>query len=194
MTAPVFVKSFPNPELPEKEIMRYARYGGDTLPDMARDCIAGLPRTLTGRAAYAVYPINKTNAGLSLGFAVVRSNALEKNLEGCGKIVLFCATAGVEFDRLIQKYERISPAKALWYQSIGATFVESVCDAFCETIRAEFGETKPRFSPGYGDLPLTLQKDIFAALQPEKHLGVTLGENLFMTPTKSVTAILGIRE
>ena len=50
---------------------------------------------------------------------------------------------------------------------------------------------RPRFSPGYGDLPLAMQREIFAALPLEKALGLTLGENLLMTPTKTVTAIAG---
>ena len=65
-------------------------------------------------------------------------------------------------------------------------------------LKKEFAKQKkflrPRFSPGYGDFSLEHQKDIFRILNLEKNLGITLTENLFMVPTKSVTAICAISE
>ena len=192
MTGP-FVKTYRCPALDEKEILRYAGSRENALPPEARACLDALPADTAGRVVFAIYDIKRTEEALDLGFTATKSEKLRINLEGCTRIVLFAATAGVAFDRLIRKYERISPARALWYQSIGSAYVESVCDAFCGDIKAEYGETRPRFSPGYGDLPITVQTDVFAALQPQKYIGVTLGDNLFMTPTKSVTAIIGIK-
>ena len=191
MTGP-YVKTYASPVLPEREILRYAGCRGNELPPEAKECIASLPDDAAGRVVFAIYDITETHEGLDLGFSKTDSAALIKNLCGCGRIVLFCATAGIEFDRLLKKYERFSPARALWYQAIGAAFAEAVCDAFCADLEREFGAVRPRFSPGYGDLPLTLQKEVFAALGPERRIGVTLNDNLFMTPSKSVTAIVGI--
>ena len=52
--------------------------------------------------------------------------------------------------------------------------------------------TRPRFSPGYGDLPINMQKDIFAALDCPRKIGLSLNESLLMSPSKSVTAIIGV--
>ena len=49
-----------------------------------------------------------------------------------------------------------------------------------------------RFSAGYGDVPLELQRDIFALLDCPRRIGLTLNESLLMSPSKSVTAIVGI--
>ena len=51
----------------------------------------------------------------------------------------------------------------------------------------------PRFSAGYGDLPLELQADIFNLLKPEKQMGVFLSESFIMSPTKSVTAFVALK-
>ena len=51
---------------------------------------------------------------------------------------------------------------------------------------------KPRFSAGYGDLPLTVQREIFSQLNPDRKIGLTLNESLLMSPSKSVTAFAGI--
>ena len=50
-----------------------------------------------------------------------------------------------------------------------------------------------RFSAGYGDLPLELQEKIFEILKPEKQMGVFLSESFIMSPSKSVTAFVGLK-
>ena len=105
---------------------------------------------------------------------------------------MFCATIGLDIDRLIAKYGVVSPAKALVFQAIGAERIESLCELFCEEMGAEYGNLKPRFSPGYGDLDLAFQSAIFGALECPKKIGVTLTDTLLMTPSKSVTAVMGI--
>ena len=51
-----------------------------------------------------------------------------------------------------------------------------------------------RYSPGYGDLPLETQTAVFKALDCERTIGVTLTESLLMRPSKSVTAVIGMKE
>ena len=99
-----------------------------------------------------------------------------------------------EFDRLIKKYSISSPVRAVVFQAIGSERVESLCDVFCADVEKKIGKKcRPRFSPGYGDLPLEFQKTVFSCLEPSR-IGVSLSGELFMTPSKSVTAIIGIQK
>ena len=108
----------------------------------------------------------------------------------------FAATIGIAIDRLISKYNHISPVKALFMQAIGAERIEALCNLFNSEIRdeavAKGGTTRPRFSPGYGDLPLEVQKEFVILLDCSRRLGVTLNESLLMSPSKSVTAVIGV--
>ena len=118
---------------------------------------------------------------------------LSKNLKDCSSVIVFAATIGVEIDRLIAKYGRISPSKALVIQAIGAERIEALCDEFCSDIANEKKmRLTPRFSPGYGDLPLNIQKNIFDVLDCSKRIGLTLNDSLIMSPSKSVTAFVGV--
>ena len=49
-------------------------------------------------------------------------------------------------------------------------------------------------APGYGDMPLSYQPEILKALNADYTLGITLNNSLLMTPMKSITAIMGIKE
>lgn len=176
-------------EFNKKEISRYA----GNLQDEAllAECISEVSDKLVYNVCYQKFPFEKQCETLNLGFAQVNSADLAKNLDGCDGILLFAATVGVELDRLIMKYCKISPVKALIFQAIGAERIEKLCDQFCKDMAKE-ENIKPRFSPGYGDLPLDLQKEIFAALDCGKNIGLTLNDSMLMSPTKSVTAIVGI--
>ena len=79
-------------------------------------------------------------------------------------------------------------------QALGAERIEALCDSFCDFLAAEYAPltVRQRFSPGYGDLPLQNQRAFFDALQCHREIGLYLNESLLMSPTKSVTAIVGI--
>ncbi len=190
---PVRTISIEEPKFNIKEIKRYSHYGeaDDSLLDSCLEELKGI----TYRVSYAEFDITEKDGGLDLEFAFTDSKNLQTNLKNCEKIILFAATVGFAPDRLIEKYNRISPAKALMFQAIGSERAESLCDAFNEMIRAEYDakgyKLHPRFSPGYGDLPITMQRDIMRVLDCRKNLGIILNENCLMMPSKSVTAIIG---
>ncbi len=178
-----------------KEILRYAGVSGK-LPEIdgvMEECIEEVSDKLTYKVCYTEFDITQKDGITDLGFMKTESKDLAKNLVGCRKIVVFAATVGLELDRLIAKYGRISPVKALMFQAIGAERIETLCDVFTEDILSD-EDVKPRFSAGYGDFPLEAQENIFAVLQPARRIGLSLNESLLMSPSKSVTAIIGIKQ
>ena len=197
----IYTKAYPAPRVDEKEILRYAGIAKNkTPPDellrILRECLAEIEGGLSFRACYCELPIIREGDVLDLGFIRTESQALKKNLADCDAIILFAVTVGITPDRLIAKYSRLSPTKALLFQAIGAERVEALCEALCSDLAQQYKRKgcslRPRFSAGFADLPLAVQRDIFNTLSPEKRIGVTLGKNMLMSPTKSVTALIGI--
>ncbi len=194
----VYTKFYGPAPVDTVEIMRYAgmRPDADELYSLLSECLEEAEGKFVQRICFAEFPVKEIDGGLDLGFTETRSSDLMKNLRGCGSIVLFAGTVGMEIDRLIARYAKISPAKALMFQAIGGERIESLCDVFnadvTEKIRMEGMSTRPRFSPGYGDFPLMVQKDIFRALDCPRKIGVTLNDSLLMSPSKSVTALIGV--
>lgn len=186
----VLLKSFAAPPLDTREIFRYARCAapGEAEEALLAQVRAEAEEKLTYRVCWRELDVCRSGELCTLGGVSVESQSLASALSGCGKAIVFAATIGLELDRLLVKYNRISSAKALFLQALGAERVEALCDAFC----AEFARAKPRFSPGYGDLPLAFQREVFALLDCERKLGLTLNESLLMSPSKSVTAIMGL--
>ena len=191
-------ESFSAPAWNRGEIARYARadVNDARIAALIEDCIRESEPVLDYRVCYTVEPIQRPGAVLSFGGITTQSSVIAKAVNGCERLVLFAATVGAPFDRLIAKYSRLEPSKALILQALGAERIESLCDAFCErmneALQPEGKTLRTRVSPGYGDIPLTMQRDIFRILDCERKIGLTLNESLMMSPSKSVTAVAGI--
>ena len=183
----------------EKEILSYAM-----LPSFApkpeelplQECLKAAKGAAKCRAVWRRYPVILDGDMLDLGFAKTDSRDLKQHLEGCGEILLFACTAGAETDRRIARAKLLSPARGLLMHAIGAQQVEGGCDRLCGQLAEQFPDKQltDRFSPGYGDLPLEMQKDVMTALDCGRTVGITLTDSLLMTPSKSVTAIIGMKE
>lgn len=200
MESRIFFKTYGEPAFDKAQILRYmgCRTANEEISKLIDSCVdecRGIDTYRVCAKEFSVYAV--PNGELDLGFCRVRSASLSKHLEGCDKIVLFAATVGLGIDRSITKYSRLSPSRALCIQAIGAERIEALCDTFCNEMSGTYAsqgyEVLPRFSPGYGDLALETQKNIFAALECEINIGVTLNQSLLMSPSKSVTAIIGLR-
>ena len=126
------------------------------------------------------------------------SSDLKTNLAGCERVILFAATIGSGIDRFIRRYEKTELDTALFLQGFGAERAESLANAFNADVKnaaKEIGcKTNPRFSPGFGDLPLSVQPDFLNLLDAGRRMGITLSETFLMSPSKSVTAIIGIKK
>ncbi|MBQ8859500.1 MAG: Vitamin B12 dependent methionine synthase activation subunit [Clostridia bacterium] len=198
MVNTVFTRTYCAPDFDKKEILRYAGVCGEPceLEEILEGCVEEIKTKLVYKVCYREFPLTRFDGRLDLGFIKTASVGLTKNLAGCESIVLFAATVGMEIDRQIARYATLSPTKALLFQAIGAERIEGLCDAFCRDIaeeKAKIGfKTRPRFSAGYGDFPLEAQKEIFAVLDCPRKIGLTLNQCLLMSPSKSVTAIIGV--
>ena len=187
----VLVKRY---EAPPFCVMDALRYAGccEAEPSSAallETCRAELWEQLQYAVCYCELPLTVRGDVCDFGDFSLISADLARYFGDCRRAVLFAATVGVVPDRLIAKYSRVAPAKALMLQAIGAERIEALCDAFCN----EWAALPSRFSPGYGDLPLEAQREVFRVLRPERAIGVCLNESLLMSPSKSVTAFLGIK-
>lgn len=192
LTYPVYTKTYTAPPINRREIFRYLG-ARDDVPEVSAlvdECIAEAQGALSYKVCFCEVDVLREGNALILGTVKTSSSALGKNLSGCERAVIFAATVGVSLDRLIARYSAGAPSKAVVLDAIGAERIEALCDEFSTDISSEC-ETRPRFSPGYGDFALEAQRDIFALLDCPRKIGLALNESLLMSPSKSVTAIIG---
>lgn len=194
----VNIRSYRLGDPDRNEIARYAGSKNVALVPQLNECINKCKDILQYKVCYGIYDACIDEQESDLGFCKVRSKDIGEWMKNCGKILLFAATIGIGIDRLIHLYSSVSPSKAVIYQAIGAERIEALCDTFCSEIGSEMSDkgisVTERYSPGYGDLEISVQKDIFRTLECTKNIGVTLTDSCLMIPSKSVTAIIGLKQ
>lgn len=189
-------------DIDRKELYRYLGYGR-TIPDErtrqeAKDCLSELMSAARPRFFCREYSLSfHPDFRMDFSCFTVRSESLWKNLSGCEAVLLFAATLGIGVDLLLRRYSHIRMSRAVILQAAGTAAIEAYCDQENHRLKEEYKsrgfDLRPRFSPGYGDLPLSIQPELLKALEGEKYVGITLTDSLAMMPSKSVTAIVGIK-
>ena len=185
-------KEFSAPPIDRQEILRYAlcRQADAATEDLLDRCLEAALPVLSYRVCWMEVPVSVAGNTCDFGDFTLTSRRLSKHLATCSRAVIFAATLGVELDRLIAKSSRLSPAMGLMMQAVGTERIEALCDDFCN----ELQNAAPRFSPGYGDLKLSSQRVLFDRLDCARQIGLTLNDSLIMSPSKSVTAIVGLSD
>ena len=192
-------------DIPVKEVQRYMGYHGiaDIAPEMQVLIDKAIDRLSTQshpRIVSKEYLIDVSEKSVVIHTEnedlTLESESLARNLKGCSGAILLAATIGPSCDMLVRRASVTSAAEASVYQAAGAAAIEAYCDLINEKIKNEYESkglfARPRFSPGYGDLSLSHQKDWFRLLDITKNTGIELTDSLLMVPTKSVTAVIGL--
>lgn len=184
-----------------KEAVRYLGYGKNTADDRTRimieESFSELEKTAGPKNICRIFDIKQGQDGqIIIENMTIKSSSLSRNLAGCVQVVLFGATLGISVDQLIRRASLTDMSRAVVLQACAAAMLEEYCDEMQLDIASRLEKKKlylrPRFSPGYGDFDIHYQEPIMRMLDCAKTIGLTMTESYMMTPTKSVTALIGV--
>ena len=146
------------------EVLRYMGtppdQAGADLRALVEACAREVISAARPRWAYRVFDLVPEEEGVRLDCGLLLPGEdLKRHLKDCRRAALFCATLSAQVDALIRRAESGDMLRALALDCCAAAAVEEVCDQIEGELQGQFpGCFFPfRFSPGYGDLPLTLQ-------------------------------------
>ena len=182
----------------KEEVLRYlgASRSDTALDGMIARAQEEIERASQPRQTYRLFPADVDDTGVSLRGARLESSTLAAHLKGCREAYLFAFTLGPGVDRVIKRYTVTEMPLVPVLQACAAVYTEALADQAQTRLEAEAKERglylRPRYSPGYGDFPLTAQRFLFDALEVTKRTGITLTESCLMLPTKSITAVIGL--
>ncbi len=176
------------------EALRYAGVKGEAdqkLSELYLRAFELLSENVKPKAVYKCFSVSYTNDGVIIDNEEIKSAGLKKFLKGADRCALMAATAGIEADRLINRYSMVEPSLALMIDALSAAAVEALCNKLCKGCFEV--EAQRRFSPGYSDFPIDYQKRIVSLLSTQLNIGVTLTSSLMLAPSKSVTAVVPLK-
>ena len=183
-----------------KEIYRYLGYvkaePDEKIKLLTEKAVDEVLSLSVPRSVYMVRGCTVSDGFIKAESFDIDSVSLSKNLTGCERLIDIAATLGSALDRAIQRYQYSDTAYAVILHASGAAAIESYLDDVSAEISSDLlgpGYTlRPRFSPGYGDLDISLNDTILKDLDAEKRLGIYSTESHLLSPSISVTAFIGI--
>lgn len=184
-----------------KEAVRYLGYGrhavDEKTEELVRASLEELDRTLEGRIVYRIFELEVPDDGsVRIGELRIASRNLAKNMRGCERAVMLGATLGIGVDIRMKRYSLTDMTRAVVLQACAAAMLEEFLDGWQQEYEREALKEgyylRPRFSPGYGDFDISHQEDIIRMLDSAKKIGLTMTDGYMLTPTKSVTAVIGM--
>ena len=183
------------------EALRYLGVRGEAEPRLSEkmnELADKLLKSLQPKFVYRIFDLSTCDVGIVLvnSGLCLPGKLAARMLEGYQSAAVLLCTLGSGFESMLRALQARDMSEAVMLDALGSAYVEAGCDAAEEEIRGRLTGLylTDRFSPGYGDLPLELQKDICGLLDAGRRLGVTITESLLMNPSKSVTAVIGISD
>lgn len=186
----------------KKEVLRYLGHRGQKIDDrlnkFIEETIDEIKTLIKEKYIYQYFHILRKKEGLCLKEAnlCLRGNDIKNHLFKSKKCILMAATLGHDVDTKIRYYEKTDMTKALILDACATAFIEEFCDRICREIQSDLRKRDKaltsRFSPGYGDLSIDIQKNFLSTLNTQKSIGLNVSSNSILIPRKSVTAIVGV--
>lgn len=188
-----------------KEAMRYMAARDDTVVSEAAEryldeCEELLLKAISPKVIYKYFPIEPCSDGngvrLTGAELVLTGKDISAHLNGCSGVFLIGATVGAGADALIRRLQVEDMAKAVIADAFAGCAVEQVCEQAENIIRSEYSGKyfTWRYSPGYGDFPLDIQKKFLDILDAPRKIGLCTSDSRLLTPIKSVTSVMGVSD
>ena len=184
------------------EALRYLGYkGGEISADihcMVECCIQETIQIESSRYVCRIFALERADGLLLLqgSTCTLQGNAIREHLKDCDQCALIAATLGSEFDFSLRTAQIRDMSRAVILDSCGSAAVENICDQIEDRLRIDARKQElyltDRFSPGYADMPLSMQKGICDVLDTKRKMGLYINDSHILIPRKSVTAVIGL--
>ena len=178
-----------------EEAFRYMGHKGGVIPDhileLADQCEQQLLQVMEPRYTYKVFDLSAGDTGIRVGATplYLEGKDIAAHLEHCTRCIFFCATLSAGVDRLIRTYETREMEKAVITDCMASSAVEQLCNDAEAEIEAQLGNAVHytwRFSPGYGDFPLAVQRQFLDLLDASRKIGVTVTDRVIGISEKEI--------
>ena len=148
------------------------------------------------RVLYKLYDMDNPDQRAFIENKILIGDSIRRFLGQPKKILVCATTLGNQVDQLIRREGVMSISAMVLIDTAAMEVVEEHLNNWMASIKEEEAFKgyyfSNRFSPGYGDMPLTMQEDILQELQCQKQIGLTVSDSGILLPKKSVTAIIGL--
>ena len=178
----------------KENALKYLGYPDSTVDSkievLLDQCIEEIQTMSTPKFVYKKFTLEHTPLSIKELQIELPYQELLDLFDSCHSCLIIGCTLGQEVDRHLKYLSKIDMTKMTIFDAVASSYIEYACDNYEETL--QLGERTFRFCPGYGEVPITLNKVFARALDMAKFIGLTVQESNILLPQKSMIGIIGI--
>lgn len=183
------------------ETIRYLGYKDaepdENIKEELENCKNAILDVLKPKYMYEVFPILREEEEWYVGdhLLALTGSAIKEHLADCEYVALGCATLSEGVDVLIDETQKHDMLHSLLLDSLANAAIEEVRLDLEKTLSSEYDgfDINWQFGIGYGDLPLSLQKDFLELIHAKENIGVSANDASILVPLKSVSGFIGLK-
>lgn len=183
------------------ETIRYLGYKDaepdENIKEELEICKNAILKVIQPQYIYEVFPILREEEEWYVGEhqLALKGSAIKEHLADCDYVALGCATLSEGVDELIDETQKHDMLHSLLLDSLANAAIEEVRMKLENDLSIEYAEfdINWQFGIGYGDLPLSLQKDFLELIHTKEKIGVSANDASILMPLKSVSGFIGLK-
>jgi len=186
----------------KSEVIRYLGYKENKIDEITENKLESIIKEVESQIIgkytfkeYAVHNKTKNYVRLKNSNIILEGTDIANHLKDSNRVFILASTLGVEAERYIIRKNYISAVEGLIADAVLSDLTEfytDECQSEIEKLIKKDEKMTFRYSPGYGNLKLNVQKQIIEELNTSRIIGLNITDTLILTPRKSVIAIIGI--
>ena len=193
------------PKIDKNTVLRYLGYSGQAIDDNLMSQIDSLilqcEDSEDAKSVARYYEMSENTGDLVLlkdCSLELKGQDISRHLKGSVGCILLACTLGTRVNTNIAKLNARSVLDGVIYNAAASDLIERATNVAHKKLGDDFKEQGlflgRRYSPGYGDFPIDCQGALLCELMASKKIGLFVTRAGMLTPTKSITAVIGVKE
>lgn len=184
-----------------------ARYLGTTVEMIdnethreIRDVVDELKQYVDYKVEHRIVDVKNEEQGLKVigTNLVLEGSSIQELLKDSSKCIFMAVTLGQRVEQYLRRLQVMNLNRAIIADFCASSMVEHLCNQINQEWKEKWllqnQYLTDRFSPGYGDLSIYIQKQLCEILDTSRKIGLSVTSSGIMIPRKSITAIIGISD
>lgn len=183
--------------IPEQEILHYlgCEAADDLLQRQIVEAVQSVLRLARPKIVYQIVSVQGYENDLHIP---LHGEDIKRLLATSHHAIFMAATLGNAIDIETKRLSLQDMGRMLVFDAVCNAAIEAVADQFEEEQRSYYRDQDQyftdRFSCGYGDLSIDIQKAFCEALDTKRKIGLFVNASHLLIPLKSITALIGISD
>ena len=182
----------------EQRAIRYLNYNGEVTEEqikLIRNSMEEMKRLARPQFVTRFLELKENEEGhlvvdapLNIGYLDLQKLFRHK---GSDSLCILVSTLGSAIDKRTSILAQKDASRMILLDACANAYIEEVTNDYQK--RLNLGEETFRFAPGYGDVPLSVQREIFEFMPEISKIGIELDDSNLMHPFKSMTGFIGFK-